>query len=35
MNEIWIFAFGLLAFLLASGPLAVAAYLDYKESKEE
>jgi hypothetical protein len=35
MNEIWIFAFGLLAFLLAIGPLAVAAYLDYKESKEE
>ncbi len=35
MNETFLFVFGLVAFLMAVGPLAVAAYLDYKESKEE
>ncbi len=35
MNETFLFVFGLVAFLLAVGPLAVAAYLDYKESREE
>jgi hypothetical protein len=35
MNETLLFAFGLIAFLLAVGPLAVAAYLDIRESREE
>ena len=35
MNEALLFVFGLVAFLLAVGPLAVAAYLDYRESREE
>jgi hypothetical protein len=34
MNETLLFVFGLVAFLLAVGPLAVAAYLDFKESRE-
>jgi hypothetical protein len=33
MNETLLFVFGLSAFLLAVGPLAVAAYLDFGESK--
>jgi hypothetical protein len=35
MNEIWIFMWGLLAFFLAVGPLAVAAYLDRREQGQE
>lgn len=35
MDETLLFIFGLVAFLLAVGPLAVAAYLDYRESREE
>jgi len=35
MNETLLFVFGLIAFLLAVGPLAVAAYLEFKESKEK
>jgi hypothetical protein len=35
MNETLLFVFGLIAFLLAVGPLAVAAYLDIRESREE
>ena len=35
MNETLLFVFGLIAFLLAVGPLAVAAYLDFRESREE
>lgn len=35
MNEIWIFTWGLLAFLLAVGPLMVAAYLDRREREQE
>lgn len=31
MNDSLIFVFGLVAFLLAVGPLAVAAYIDFKE----
>jgi hypothetical protein len=31
MNEILLFLFGLVAFLLAVGPLAIAAYLDFKD----
>ena len=31
MSETWIFLWGLLAFLLAVGPLMVAAFLDYRE----
>ena len=33
MNDSLIFVFGLVAFLLAVGPLAVAAYLDFKEKQ--
>jgi len=33
MNETYIFLWGLLAFLLAVGPLVVAAYLDNKEKR--
>jgi hypothetical protein len=35
MNETLLFVFGLIAFLLAVGPLAVAAYLDFTDSREE
>jgi len=35
MNETLLFVFGFVAFLMAVGPLAVAAYLDYKQSREE
>jgi hypothetical protein len=35
MNETLLFILGLFAFSLAVGPLAVAAYLDIKESKGE
>ena len=31
MNDIFLFLWGLLAFLLAVGPLMVAAYLDNKD----
>ena len=31
MSDTWIFIWGLLAFLLAVGPLAVAAYLDFRD----
>jgi hypothetical protein len=35
MNETWILIWGILAFLLAVGPLAVAAYLDNKDRGQE
>jgi hypothetical protein len=35
MNETWIFIWGILAFLLAVGPLLVAAYLDNKDGRQE
>jgi len=31
MSDFWIFVWGILAFLLAVGPLMVAAYLDYQD----
>ena len=31
MDEVLLFIFGLIAFIMAVGPLAVAAYLDSKE----
>jgi hypothetical protein len=31
MSDTWIFIWGLLAFLLAVGPLAVAGYLDFRD----
>lgn len=34
MNETWIFLWGILAFLLAVGPLTVAAFLDYREKRQ-
>ena len=34
MNETLLFVYGLVAFLLAVGPLAIAAYLDWKEKKQ-
>jgi hypothetical protein len=33
MNDTWIFIWGLLAFLLAVGPLMVAAFLDNKDKR--
>lgn len=35
MNETWIFIWGILAFLLAVGPLMLAAYLDNREKGQE
>ena len=35
MDETLLFVFGLIAFFLAVGPLAAAAYLDFRESREE
>jgi hypothetical protein len=35
MSDIWIFIWGILAFVLAVGPLMVAAYLDRKDSSQE
>ncbi len=35
MNETLLFTWGLVAFLLAVGPLAVAALLDNREKDEE
>ena len=34
MNDTWIFIWGLLAFLLAVGPLMVAAVLDYRDKQQ-
>jgi hypothetical protein len=31
MSNFWIFIWGMFAFLLAVGPLVVAAYLDYRD----
>ena len=31
MNEIWIFLWGLLAFILAVGPLMIAALFEYRD----
>jgi len=33
MSNVYLFAWGLFATLLAVGPLVVAAYLDFKKSK--
>lgn len=33
MNETWIFFWGLVAFFLAVGPLAIAAYLDRRDKQ--
>ncbi len=35
MSDFWIFMWGLLAFLLAVGPLMVAAYLDRNERDQD
>lgn len=35
MNETTLFIWGLLATLLAIGPLAVAAYLDWRDKRQE
>lgn len=35
MNESWLFFWGLIAFLLAVGPLTFAAYLDLKEKNDD
>ena len=35
MSDVWIFIWGILAFLLAVGPLMVVAYLDYRERDQE
>ena len=35
MSDGLLFAFGFIATLFAIGPLAVAAYLDYREKREE
>jgi len=35
MSDFWIFVWGILAFLLAVGPLMVAAYLDYQDRDQE
>lgn len=31
MSDFWIFVWGILAFLLAVGPLMVVAYLDFQD----
>ena len=35
MNDTWIFIWGMLAFLMAVGPLLVAAYLDNRDRRQE
>ena len=35
MSDAWIFAFGVVAFLFAVGPLMVAAYLDFRDGLSE
>ena len=35
MSDFWILIWGILAFLLAVGPLMVAAYLDYQDKGQE
>ena len=35
MSDLWIFIWGILAFILAVGPLMVAAYLDYQDKRQE
>lgn len=35
MSDLAIFIWGLFAFLLAVGPLVVAAYLDYRDKAKE
>ena len=35
MSDLWIFIFGMIAFLFAVGPLMIAAYLDYRDGLRE
>ena len=35
MSDLWIFIWGMLAFIMAVGPLTLAAYLDYRDRKQK